>query len=40
MNLVMAIERHFKINFALADLQELKNVGEMIDLIEVKLGSK
>jgi acyl carrier protein len=40
MNLVMAIERHFKIKFALADLQELKNVGEMIDLIEVKLGSK
>jgi acyl carrier protein len=35
-NLVTAIERHFRIRFALGELQELKNVGEMIDLISTK----
>jgi acyl carrier protein len=35
-NLVTAIERHFRIRFALGELQELKNVGEMIDLISAK----
>ena len=39
-NLVTAIERHFKIRFALAELQGLKNVGEMIDLIEQKQRAK
>lgn len=39
-NLVTSIERHFKIKFALGELQELKNVGEMIDLIEQKLAAK
>jgi len=39
-NLVTAIEKHFKIKFALGELQELKNVGEMIDLIRVKLAAK
>lgn len=32
-NLVVAIEKEFKTRFALAEIQELKNVGEMIDLI-------
>lgn len=36
-NLVTAIEKHFKIKFALGELQELKNVGEMCDLIQKKL---
>lgn len=37
-NLVTAIERHFRIKFALGELQELKNVGDMVDLIEAKLS--
>jgi acyl carrier protein len=37
-NLVTAIEKHFKIKFALGELQGLKNVGEMIDLIVAKLA--
>jgi acyl carrier protein len=36
-NLVTAIEQEFGIKFALGELQELKNVGEMIELIEKKL---
>jgi acyl carrier protein len=39
-NLVTAIEKKYKIKFALAELQELKNVGDMIDLIEKKLAAK
>ena len=36
-NLVTSIEKRFKIKFALGELQELKNVGDMIDLIQAKL---
>ena len=39
-NLVTAIEKRYKIKFALGELQELKNVGDMVDLMEVKLASK
>jgi acyl carrier protein len=39
-NLVTAVERHYKIKFALGELQELKNVGDMIDLIQTKLAAK
>jgi acyl carrier protein len=39
-NLVTAIEQKFKIRFALGELEELKNVGEMIDLMERKINSK
>ena len=39
-NLVTAVEKHFKIRFALGELQELKNVGEMVDLIRTKLDPK
>ena len=35
-NLVTAVERHFGIKFALGELQELKNVGDMVDLISAK----
>jgi acyl carrier protein len=35
-SLVTSIERHFKIKFALGELQSLRNVGEMIALIEKK----
>ena len=37
-NLVVAIEKKFKIKFALGELQDLKNVGEMVELIEKKTG--
>jgi acyl carrier protein len=35
-NLVVAIEKRYRIKFALGELQGLKNVGEMADLIEKK----
>lgn len=35
-NLVIAVETKFGIKFALGELQTLKNVGEMLDLIEKK----
>lgn len=37
MNLVIALELKFKIKFALGELQTLRNVGEMLDLINKKL---
>jgi acyl carrier protein len=39
-NLVTAIEKRYKIRFGLAELQELKNVGDMIGLIQKKLAAK
>ena len=39
-NLVTAVEKRYKIKFALGELQELKDVGDMIDLIQVKLAAK
>jgi acyl carrier protein len=37
-NLIVAIEKHYKIKFALGELQGLKNVGEMADLIQRKVA--
>lgn len=37
-NLVVAVEQEFGVRFALGELQELKNVGDMIDLIIRKAG--
>ena len=37
-NLVIAIEKRYKIRFALGELQELKNVGEMAEVIQRKLA--
>lgn len=39
-NLVTAVEKKYKVKFALGELQELKNVGDMIDLIQAKLGKQ
>jgi acyl carrier protein len=36
--LVVAIEKHFKIRFNFAELQKFKNVGEMCDNIAIKLS--
>ena len=35
--LISNIESHFKIRFALGELQDLKNVGDMVDLISSKV---
>ena len=37
-NLVTAVEQKYKIKFALGELQAMKNVGEMNDLIVRKLS--
>lgn len=37
-NLAVAVEMRFKIKFALGELQSLKNVGDMLDLINKKVG--
>jgi acyl carrier protein len=37
-NLIFAIEREFNIKFALGEIQELSNVGEMAALIQKKMG--
>jgi len=39
-NLLVAIEQHYNIKFALGELQGLKNVGEMADLILTKRGKR
>jgi acyl carrier protein len=39
-NLVTAIEKLYRIRFALGELQELNNVGEMVTLIEAKVRSR
>lgn len=36
-NLVVAIEREYNIKFALGELQDLKNIKDMIKLIEKKV---
>lgn len=39
-NLVTAIEKKYRIKFGLGELQELKNVGDMIDLVQKKIAAK
>ncbi len=36
--LVVAVEKHFKIRFNFTDLQKFKNVGEMCDNVVLKLA--
>lgn len=38
MQIIAGIEGHYKIRFALGELQVLKNVGDMIALIQRKLN--
>ena len=40
LNLVIAVEMKFGVKFALGELQSLKNVGDMADLVEKKLKKK
>lgn len=37
MNLVVAVELKFGVKFALGELQSLKNVGDMADLVALKM---
>ena len=37
-DLMEMIEAHFKVRFALGELQDLKQVGDLVDLIVVKAG--
>jgi acyl carrier protein len=37
MNLIVAVELRFKVKFALGELQTLKNVGDLSDLVDKKL---
>jgi len=37
-NLIVAIEKEFKIKFDLLDLKPLQNVGELFDLIQQKIS--
>lgn len=39
-NLVTCIEKRYKVKFALGELQDLKNVGDMVDLIKAKLAAQ
>ena len=39
-NLVVAIEKKYRVKFALGELQALKNVGDMADLMEKKVGKR
>lgn len=40
MNLIVAVELRFKVKFALGELQNLKNVGDLSALIDKKLLKK
>lgn len=36
-NILVALEKLFSVKFAVSEVEGLKNVGEMLDLIEAKL---
>ena len=38
--LVTAIQRQYRIKFALGELQDLKNVGDLVDLVHEKLSAR
>ena len=39
-NLVTAVETKYKIRFALGELEELKDVGDLLDLMQQKMASR
>jgi len=39
-NLVTAVESHFKVKFALGELQSLQNVGDLVNLVTKKTQGK
>ena len=40
LNIIMSIEQQFGIRFALGELQSMKNVGDLVDLMYSKLCAK
>jgi acyl carrier protein len=38
--LITAIEKKYRIKFGLGELQELKNVGDMINLMQAKIAAQ
>lgn len=39
-NIVVAVEAHFGIKFQTAEIEEVRNVGELVDLVDKKLAAK
>jgi acyl carrier protein len=39
-NLITAIEKRYKVKFALGQLQQLHHVGDLLDLLDQKLATK
>jgi acyl carrier protein len=39
-NIVVAVETHFGIKFNTAEIEELRNVGELMDLVHKKLHAR
>lgn len=39
-NLISAISKKYNVNFRLGELEGLKNVGDLLDLLQVKLSPK
>jgi acyl carrier protein len=39
-NIVVAVEAHFGIKIHTAEIEELRNVGELVELVEKKLKAK
>jgi acyl carrier protein len=39
-NLITAIEKRYKVKFALGELQNLKHMGDLLDLLSAKLNAK
>jgi len=37
-NLIFSIEQEFEIKFALGELEAMKNVGDMVELMQIKLS--
>ena len=37
-NLVMALEKKYKVKFGLGELRDLENVGDLLNLLQKKLG--
>jgi len=37
LNLIMTLEQEFNVNFALGELQDMKNIGDLLCLLEDKL---
>jgi acyl carrier protein len=39
-NLITAIERQYKVKFALGELQEMKHMGDLLDILARKIAAK